>query len=202
MSSIGKIFIVVNLALSALALGWAMNHLETADNYKKDLEAANAQHATALADKDSEIGDLTNELNTVKTARGQDAQELAAVTADRDRLQSELTREQDRANQMQSELGTMTASLADYASTNDNLQAAEQSSQPARRSRLAATRSAQAAAEQGQRDADSARAEAEDTIAGLEREVTSAMPRAKLEIDLQALIEHTGVRSPRSPTCR
>jgi hypothetical protein len=98
MSSIGKIFIVVNLALSALALGWAVNHLETADNFKKDLEAANAAHADALAEKDTTIGDLTNELNTVKTARGQDSQELAAVIVDRDRLQSELTREQDRVN--------------------------------------------------------------------------------------------------------
>jgi uncharacterized phage infection (PIP) family protein YhgE len=197
MSSIGKIFIVVNLALSALALGWAVNHLETADNFKKDLEAANAAHAGALAEKETTIGDLTNELNTVKTARGQDSQELAAVTADRDRLQSELTREQDRANQMQSELATMTASLADYASTNDNLQGRWEQSEANLRQQIEARRDAeqaQAAAEQGQRDADSARADAEDTIANLEREVTSLTDaKGQLEIDLQALIEYTGV---------
>ena len=98
---------------------------------------------------------------------------------------------------MQSELATMTASLADYASTNDNLQGRWEQSEANLRQQIEARRDAeqaQAAAEQGQRDAASARADAENTIANLEREVTSLTDaKGQLEIDLQALIEYTGV---------
>ncbi|MAE45595.1 MAG: hypothetical protein CMJ86_01770 [Planctomycetes bacterium] len=197
MSSIGKIFIVVNLALAALALGWATNHLETANNYKQEKADLQVEMDTAIKTKDGEIEDLRNNLNTEKTARSSAKSELAAANADRDRLQAELTREQDRGNQMSAELATMTASLQSYAESNDNLQGRWEQSEANLRNEMNSRRDAEQAqgtAEQAQRDAESALSEAQDQITGFERHVTSlTKANSQLEIDLQALVEHTGV---------
>lgn len=197
MSSIGKIFIVVNLALAALALGWATNHLETANNYKDEKAALQVEMDQAIHTKDGEIEDLRNNLNTEKSARSSAKSELAASNADRDRLQAELTREQDRGNQMFSELATMTASLQSYAESNDNLQGRWEQSESNLRNEMTSRRDAeqaQGAAEQSQRDAEASLASANGAIIEFERQVTSlTKTKNQLDIDLQALVEHTGV---------
>ena len=197
MSSIGKIFIVVNLALAALALGWATNHLETANNYKQEKADLQSEMNAAIEAKDGEIEDLRNNYTTEKTARSSAKAELAGANADRDRLQAELTREQDRGNQMNTELATMTASLQSYAESNDNLQGRWEQSESNLRNEMSSRRDAeqaQGAAEQAQRDAESSLSSAQDAIAGLERTTTSlTKTNSQLDVDLQALIEHTGV---------
>ena len=58
MSTIGKVFIVLNFILSAAFVGWALNTLATTEEYKKQLADAKTSQRQRLAEKQKEIDEL------------------------------------------------------------------------------------------------------------------------------------------------
>jgi FtsZ-binding cell division protein ZapB len=82
MSSIGKIFTIVNLVLAALFLGWAIAALNTSNNFKSDLVKAQADMKTMETSKNAQISDLS-----AKAANATDA--LTKAVSERDGLKAE-----------------------------------------------------------------------------------------------------------------
>ncbi len=177
MSPIGKIFIVVNLALSAAFLGWASNIVATSQDFKKqrdELEVASVSEKKTLED---ELAKARTELNAVR----QDKQVLAD---ERDDQKSRADRAENDRNQLASEnaqlrndLTRIGSSLDDY---NKQLEAFKTSAQRDTDARLAAERErndavqAQRDAEIALRDAQGAASAAEARTAELGGEVDAA----------------------------
>ena len=61
MSPIGRIFIVLNLILSAAFLGWAANALATTEDYKQQLQDERASLGAELLAKEDEVSQLNSQ---------------------------------------------------------------------------------------------------------------------------------------------
>ena len=83
MSPIGRIFIVLNLILAALFLGWASLNLATSHEYKGKYEAEVTAKEAAAAEFEDQIATLRGELDTKRTeaddARRERDQAVAAA---------------------------------------------------------------------------------------------------------------------------
>jgi len=196
MSPIGRIFVVLNLILSAAFLGWAANALSTTDNYKKELETAKTAHAAELAKKDEEISKLTIDLNGATEQQRQFHSEREQKTAEADGLRRELDELKSRHDGLQGSLKKIEATLADYNSTISQLgqqkDAAVEKAHEAQRERDSAV-SEKDAAELARRDAEEAQKNAETRIADLESERGDLMEKiSDLDTRMAKLIELTG----------
>jgi chromosome segregation ATPase len=114
MSPIGRIFIVLNLILSAAFLGWASNAVQKTEKYKDDLAAAKKAHADELAAKEKELSDLGVELNGVKDQQRTFREQRDGFEAESNRLKTQLD-EFKRANDtMSANLTKIQSTLGDY----------------------------------------------------------------------------------------
>jgi hypothetical protein len=196
MSAIGRIFIVLNLILSAAFLGWASQTLATTDDYKQQLADANEANATALAEKENEISDLNVRVGEMEDAQRKFRGERDTVTADRDGLRAQLDEEKRNNAQMRTQLDEINATLGDYnatiASLTSQKDAAVQRAHEAENARDDASAAAQAA-ELAKRDAEEASTMAQTRIGDLESanaKLTSQV--SSLETRLTTLAAITG----------
>src|SRR5262249_27546584 len=100
MSTIAKVFIVLNFVLSIFFVGVASTLLYKADNFKKKYETEVDTHNREVAAKQEEIKKLTTELNTSQTS-------VDSAT----RAKEEVTRERDSLKKDKGDLDTKTAQL-------------------------------------------------------------------------------------------
>lgn len=197
MSSIAKIFIVVNLLLSALTLGWASTHLGVAENYKTQLADAQGAAATMEEAKDAEISGLRGEVGEIEASRDNVRSELDQAVAMRERNASDLAAERDKANTLRARLDSIDSTLGDYQTTNENLQGRWEQSE----SDKAAAVEARREAEDGQEDALAAQTTAQTgldsanrTIAALRTDATSLGKQlANAQTEIAILSNATGV---------
>lgn len=105
MSPIGRIFIVLNLILAGLFLGWASQVVDFQQDFRQQLRDAQAVHAQATEESEATISDLRAELNTAK----EDAR------LSRDKAQSA----KDRVTSLEGQLATARNDLATAQHTND-----------------------------------------------------------------------------------
>ncbi len=197
MSPIGRIFIVLNLALAAAFLGWASNALATNQKWKDQHAQLTAQKEAELQAKESKISELTAKL-------GQTEEDSRARREERDGLQTQLeganTRlaEAQRENDaMQANLTKISATLNDYNDTisqlNTEKDRAVERSHEMERERDQAVAQAETA-EMARRDAEGAKTQADTSIADLQAERTSLQEElSRLETHLQVLVNVTGV---------
>lgn len=196
MSPIGRIFVVLNLILSAAFFGWAYNALSTTDNYKQQLDEAKTAHTAELAKKDEEISKLTVDLNGATEQQRQFLSERDQKTAEADGLRRELDELKSRHDGLQASLKKIEATLGDYNSTIAQLgqqkDAAVEKAHEAQRERDSAV-SEKDAAEVARRDAEEAQKNAETRIADLERERGDLMEKiSDLDTRMAKLVEMTG----------
>jgi hypothetical protein len=197
MSSIGRIFIVLNLILSAAFLGWAANALGSAQDYKQQLEAEQASHQADTERDAGKIGELTSlHKSATEEARGfREGRDQAK--AESDSRKSELDEQRERNDRLQSDLTALQASLSTYNGRLDQLLAEkDRAVRDAEEARTAARDATDAseAAETKRRDAEEARATAEQKIADLEIEVAGLQESiAAGEAQLATLVAVTGV---------
>lgn len=196
MSPIGRIFIILNLILSAFFLGWASNALATTENYKQQLEDAQAEHAGALSAKDKEISDLNQERNNLSEAQRKFREERDQVQTLSDNLQSQLEAEKRRNDALQADVSKIQATLGDYNTTIATLSGdkdrAVQRANDAETARDDAV-DGQQAAEMAKRDAEESLTAANTTIGDLQVANTGLTDEvSSLNTRLMVLAEVTG----------
>ena len=197
MSPIGRVFIVLNLVLSAAFLGWAANALGTTGDYKKELEAEKKAHAADVAGKEAELQKLQVELNGATEQQGKFREQRDQLQASLDQKTTQYD-EQKRANDtMQGNLTKIQATLGEYNNTFTQLtqqkDAALERAHEAERARDAAVQ-AKDAAEMAKRDSDDKANAAMTQIGDLEKERTSLQDKVStLETRMATVVEKTGV---------
>jgi len=197
MSPIGRIFIVLNLILSAAFLAWAASNVAQSHDYKAQLEAATQAAATTQADLEAQISALKVENDTKSTEAATFRDNADDAVADRDRISAENSRltqliaEANAANQAN------TAKIADIQSTLESINTAKDEAYAAqRRAEIARDEALSSAQEAGSRSADLV---AENTalnnqIADLENRLSSlAKSNSSLETQLATLVDRTGI---------
>lgn len=198
MSSIGKIFIVLNLVLAAAFLGWASNALKANAEWKSKYDKASAEltEAKKLADADKE------KLNIAKTDAEKSVVrltgEVETLKGDKERLSRDLAEWQQKGATMQTSLATISATLQGIEDSKTKLQADKDKAEKAQRDAEEAKRVAEAARDLADKNAgdlttklDSANA----TIASLEKEKTGLeKTRGSLETSLATLQANTGAK--------
>ncbi|MDF1799090.1 MAG: hypothetical protein P1V81_07940 [Planctomycetota bacterium] len=181
MSAIGRIFLVLNLILSALFLGWASQVLAKSDEYKGQLETAVAEHAEAQNKLDEDIRALQAQLTssetnylTAKNDRDTARNQAQALQEDLDALSAEKQALGQDVTTMSNNLGDINTTLASVAAAKDRaVEAAREAS------------SQRDSAVKARMEAESARVDAEDSldaangmIAALETQLNSALAEA------------------------
>ncbi len=197
MSPIGRIFIVLNLILSAAFLGWAANALATTEDFKTQLTEEQAAHATTKAETAQTIEDLNIRISTLEDEKRGIRELRDQYLVEKDNLTSQLA-EANRANDtMQGNLTEINSTLGQYDETIRQL-----STQRAEAVDLRVTAEnerddaveAQIAAEQAQRDAEEAKAAADTQIADLEAVRTDLQDQvSQLDTRLAMIMEITDV---------
>jgi len=117
MSTIGKVFIIVNLILSAAFLGWAANYSAHARDYKGELAKAQAASEQALAAKQKEVDDLTVEKNAVTDQQRQFREQRDSVQSESDRLKTQVDELKRNNDSLGGTLAKIQATLNDYNDT-------------------------------------------------------------------------------------
>jgi|SRR5262245_17833003 len=194
MSTIGKVFIILNLLLSAGFLGWSANALSHAEDYKAQLAAAKKSSEEALAAKQKEVDDRTVELNAVTDQQRQFREQRDTAQTEADRLKTQLEELKRSSDTMQGNLTQIKATLNDYNDTIKQLgeqkDAAVQRANEAERARDAAEREKDSAvlakndAEEGQRNAQTRISDLEGEKVALSEELEKVNTR--FEVALKA----------------
>lgn len=167
MSTIGKIFIILNALLAAAFLGYAVHSLgkskEVMEGHKKVL----AERDTKIAEQDKQIADLAARLNGETGAKDAARAEAANNKDLADRNQRDLEAAKDEASKLKSQLDKISESLAGFNSTNQDLIAAKDKA-------VADARDAEKARDQAldeKMSAEKARRDAEDQLAAANVEI-------------------------------
>ena len=197
MSPIGRIFLVLNLILSAAFLGWASNSLAQTDDYKLQLADAEKAAGEAAEALDAEIADLNIQLTSKTTEASENREQRDASRTEVDRLTADLAAEKAEKDRLLADVTTIQGTLDDFNETIGRI-SSEKDQANQRREEAEAARddaiAAQATAEQGQRDAEGVQQDLERNIADLEMEKTSLGDQVStLETHLAVLSDHTGV---------
>lgn len=196
MSTIGKVFVVLNLLLAGIFLGYASTSLGTKAESKRTLEAERAAHEETRTTLTEERDRATGEVASLRRTN----QDRDAQISD---LQGQLSRaelDRDAARQENAALNASVDQLsADISTINTTLESIEQAKDAAVAARVAAEDERDQANDErdqaisDRRDAQDATRAREQQIASLEAELESTktdLDRRKVE--LAALVEYTG----------
>jgi chromosome segregation ATPase len=196
MSTIGKIFLFVNLALAAAFLGWAANSLGKSQELKK-------AHADAIEQATSARTKAESEASSARTQARQEEQAKDALRNERDNLdsrlksaQQELEAEKRSNEQLRGDVAKINAAIG---TLNTQLSAIEQAKDAAVAAAREAERERDAARDESQdsgekqRAAEEARKQAEMEVASLEKQLKSTRDEvASLDTRLREMISVYG----------
>jgi predicted nucleic acid-binding Zn-ribbon protein len=160
MSAIGRIFLVLNLILSALFVGWASNYLNQSEEWrgKYDGKVSELVETTQKLNEEADALQAKLDAATARLATAESQRDgFERQAADR---QTELDTERGRAASLQGDVTTMTNSLSDLNTTLSTLEDAKDAA-------VAEARQAQSERDDAvaaRMDADAARTEIEDQL--------------------------------------
>ncbi len=192
MSTIGKIFLFVNLALAAAFLGWAANSLGKTEEMKK-------AHTDAIAAATEARTKAEEEASSARTQARQEEQAKDTLRNERDNLdsrlkstQQELEAEKRSNEQLRGDVAKINAAIG---TLNTQLSAIEQAKDAAVAAAREAERERDAARDESQdsgekmRAAEEARKQAEMEVAALEKQLKSTRDEvASLDTRLREMI--------------
>jgi len=117
MSPIGRVFIVLNLALSAAFLGFSGFYLHNVDSYKAKLNTEQKAHQTDNSKNEAQISQLSSDLDAAKgdlqTTNAQLNEKVSALKAS-DEENKDL---KSRLNKLQASMQSVEASLSTMSDT-------------------------------------------------------------------------------------
>jgi hypothetical protein len=203
MSTVAKVFVVLNLVLAVAFLGAAATFLAYVDSYRGQLDVEKAAHVQTRTDKDRQIADLTTQLGaaTQQVLAANTARDLALATDTRT-TQAWQNLQADYANTA-ANLTRATASLTVAQDTIKNLTALKDELQQNARTMNEAMRvandergAAVKAANQAQLDLENS----QSTVRELEQKLaTCEDARARLDFAQRARAAGGGTGGPGEP---
>jgi predicted nucleic acid-binding Zn-ribbon protein len=146
MSPIGRIFVIINLALSAAFLGFASNNLSAAQKYRGQFDAVTAELASTKTSMQAEIDQITSDRDAANLMRTEMRNQKEALDAKNTALEQELASATDELSELKSDMGNISSSIGDLSSSLDDM-----------KSQVAQANEARAEAINARRDAENAR---------------------------------------------
>ena len=198
MSSIGKIFVILNFGLAFGFLFWASTAVSTNAEWKKQYNDEVAAHAETRETLGAEASDLQNQVNNERGAKESRAAERDTAQGDATRLKEELEAEKRGNDQLRADLAAIRETLDGY---NQTIQGLESSKDAAVAEARQLERERDDAAD-AQSSAETAQADAEESLANTQRELSDLQMAlksqgealAKSEATLQTVVKVTGVK--------
>lgn len=197
MSSIGRIFVILNLVLAAAFLGYASTSLAKGSEWKQKYEAESTAHAATQAALDADKSKLLSDLNSEKAQKEQYLAQFESARNESLRNAEDLEAAKRNGADLSARIASIDATLAGYnqtiAAMNSAKDAAVAQAADLSKARDAAERERDQAVS-AQRDAADAAQAAQVAIAQLERDLTTAKKEAsRKDSELQQLVAMTGV---------
>lgn len=198
MSTIAKIFTVLNVILAAAFLGWAANAVQLNNQYMQDLAAEKTAHAATKELLGKDKSELAAKLSEANDARTRLAQAVEDAKNENKRVDDE-----NKANA--SKLETMEADYKKIAGTLEGLQADSKAAHEAQlkaqaaqhdaETKAAAAATAQLAAEAKASELEGKLVDANAEIANKEKALASAeKEREKVKTELATVVQVTGYK--------
>jgi len=197
MSSIGRIFVILNLVLAAAFLGYASTSLAKGSEWKKKYEAESTGHAATKAALDADKSKLLADLNSEKAQKEQYLAQFETAKNESLRNSEDLESAKRNNAELSARLASIDATLAGYNQTIAAMNATKDAAVAQSAELSKALDAAQRERDQAvttQRDAADTSSAAQVQIAQLERDLKAAKSEAsRKDSELQQLIAMTGV---------
>ena len=176
MSSIARIFIVLNLLLAALCLGWASNHLSTTQDWKGKHTTLKKEMDEAIDAKKAELEEVQTLVNTTRQSLDQLRGEKQTLATQYETTSAELSTSREAETQLRSSFDGINQSLSSMEQGRNEAQSRFEQAvadlDAAKEARRTAEEAAQTAGDE-KRAAEEALANANRNIADLETQVTT-----------------------------
>lgn len=198
MSSIGKIFVILNFGLAFGFLFWASTAVSTNADWKQQHSDEVAAHAESREALEGEAADLQGQLNSERGAKEARSAERDTAQGDATRLKEELDTEKRGNEQLRADLSAIRETLDGYNQTNQALENSKDEAvaeaRELERERNDATE-AQGSAEAGQANAEESLANANRQIEDLQGSLKSqGQDLATAQATLDTVVAVTGVK--------
>lgn len=182
MSPIGRIFIVINLALSAVFLGVASNVLSTTQDFKTKYEEEQALHSETKKGLEDQLAALNVDLNAERTEKDRYRNQADENKSSVERLEAELEEAKTQGRQMRGQLTTLSSGIDNIGDRLSQVSADSERSQ----TRALEMERERNDAVQAQNDAERALRKAQAEVSDLETalgDVRSELAMAKAEAE-------------------
>ncbi|MEM9802134.1 MAG: hypothetical protein AAGA20_17550 [Planctomycetota bacterium] len=197
MSPIGRIFVVINLVLSAAFLGFAANNLASAQKYRTQFDQKVAELSRVERSLGDQIGQLDARVQEEVRMRTDVKNVKDRLESDKTALEQELAATKDELGTFKTSMSNIDSQLGDMTSRLEDMASKVAEAQTNMRDAIEAKRDAQAA----QTAAETENAGLKDTVnqlrsdvATLERNLNTETNRASdLDTALKTLQAQTGV---------
>jgi DNA gyrase/topoisomerase IV subunit A len=121
MSTIGKFFVVLNLALAALFVGVSASLIGESDSFRDKYETEVQAKADLQADLDKSVGDLTTERDQAKAESQRLLSDNSNLSAEKTALTESLESERQQNSDLRESLQGIEGKLSDLEGTNGQL---------------------------------------------------------------------------------
>jgi len=197
MSTIGKFFVVLNLALAALFVGASASLIAEAESFRTKYEGAVETHAGEVADLNAQVADWTSKYQDAMNENRRLQQQNGQLAADKSALEESLASERQSNTELTERLQGIEGKLADLEGTNreqtnriSELTRQNETLRGERDDALDSRDGALAQATQATEAMQLAQGQASDLSLALARETERA---DEAEAQLDAVVTHTGV---------
>ena len=196
MSSIGKIFILLNFLLAGVFLGWASTALGKTAELKTNYEAEVAAHVATKSSLETELQDLNTQLSAERTAKEEVRGERDQEKSRADRNKEDLDAQKRSNDQLLADVAKIQSTLDGFNTTISNLESSKDTAVAAAHERELerdAANDERDAAMMAQRDAEEQLAAANAGIVSLEKNLKSKTDEAEqLDAEIETIVAATG----------
>lgn len=198
MSTIGKVFALLNLALAALFVGWAASASGSNQHYKEKLAEATRLLETESTASKAQIATLSAGNNQLSTEKSKLLAERDEAKNEADRLKKDLDAQQSENAQLRGSVQKIEATLSGIEEARKRLQEEKDKAVVAQRDAEDARTKAQAdqgSAEAKATELETALRNAQDQIASLEKAKKSLDDELKAaNVQMATLVDNTGAK--------